>query len=82
MSDGSNIQSDVRITGSLGKIRSRNRRRLLNRLTDGGATVSEMATDSGIRIPHVSAEIRKMRNDALVDSDMPPGSRGAASFRS
>jgi len=77
VSDGSNIQSDVRITGSLGKIRSRNRRRLLNRLTDGGATVSEMATDSGIRIPHVSAEIRKMRNDALVDSDMPPGSRGA-----
>ena len=77
MSDGSNIQSDGRIAVSMGKIRSRNRRRLLNRLTDGGATVSEMATDSGIRIPHVSAEIRKMRNDALVDSDMPPGSRGA-----
>ena len=77
MSNGSNIQSGGRIKGSLGRIRSRNRRRLLNRLTDGGATVSEMATDSGIRIPHVSAEIRKMRNDALVDSDMPPGSRGA-----
>ena len=77
VSDGSQIKPGEHLQPSSGKIRSRNRRRLLNRLADGGATVSEMATDSGIRIPHVSAEVRKMRNDALVDSDMPPGSRGA-----
>jgi len=77
VSDGSDIQPDGHIVEKPGKIRSKNRRRLLNRLTDGGATVSEMATDSGIRVPHVSAEIRKMRNDLLVDSDMPAGSRGA-----
>ena len=77
VSDGSEIQSEEHLQLSSGKIRSKNRRRLLNRLADGGATVSEMAADSGIRVPHVSAEVRKMRNDALVDSDMPPGSRGA-----
>ena len=77
VSDDSQIQPGEYLQSSSGKIRSRNRRRLLNRLADGGATVSEMATDSGIRVPHVSAEVRKMRNDALVDSDMPPGSRGA-----
>jgi len=77
VSDGSQIKSESQTHFSSGKIRSRNRRRLLNRLADGGATVSEMAADSGIRVPHVSAEVRKMRNDALVDSDMPPGSRGA-----
>ena len=77
VSDDSQIQSEEKFQIPSGKIRSRNRRRLLNRLADGGATVSEMAADSGIRVPHVSAEVRKMRNDALVDSDMPPGSRGA-----
>lgn len=61
----------------LRRIRSGHRRRLLDRLTDGGATVSVLARDSGLRIPHASAELRRMRNDRLVASDQAAGARGA-----
>ena len=59
------------------KIRSMHRRRLLDRLTEGGTTVSALARDVGLRVPHASAELRRMRNDGLVASDLPAGSRGA-----
>ena len=61
----------------LRRIRSGHRRRLLDRLTDGGATVSELARDTVLRIPHASAELRRMRTDGLVASDQIAGSRGA-----
>ena len=61
----------------LKRIRSAHRRRLLDRLTDGGATVSILARDTGLRIPHASAELRRMRNDGLVASDQVAGARGA-----
>ena len=61
----------------LKRIRSAHRRRLLDRLTDGGTTVSILARDSGLRISHASAELRRMRNDGLVASDQVAGARGA-----
>ncbi|MAS80143.1 MAG: hypothetical protein CMA28_00750 [Euryarchaeota archaeon] len=59
------------------KIRSQHRRRIMYRLSQGDATVSGLAHDSGLRVPHASAEIRRMRGDGLVSSDLPPGSRGS-----
>ncbi len=60
------------------RIRSKHRRRLLSRLTEGGATVSELANDVGLRVPHASAELKRLRNDGLVSSDQSEGSRGAS----
>ena len=61
----------------LKRIRSAHRRRLLDRLTDGGSTVSVLARETGLRIPHASAELRRMRIDGLVASDQAAGARGA-----
>ena len=58
------------------KIRSKHRRRILSLLSDGEATVSLLSSESGLRMPHVSAEISRMRVEGLVTSDLPPGSRG------
>ena len=59
------------------KIRSKHRRRILSLLSDGEATVSLLSSESGLRMPHVSAEISRMRAEGLASSDLPPGSRGA-----
>ena len=63
--------------GNLRRIRSGHRRRLLDRLTDGGDTVSTLARETGLRTPHASAELRRMRIDGLISSDEVAGSRGA-----
>ena len=73
MSDASNRD----FTNNPRRIRSKHRRRLIYRLAQGDATVSELASDSGLRMPHASAEIRRMREESLVSSDLPPGSRGS-----
>jgi len=62
----------------LRRIRSSHRRRLLDRLTDSGATVSQLARQTNLRIPHASAELRRMRIDGLVASDQIAGARGAS----
>ena len=59
------------------KIRSKHRRRIISLLTDGEATVSHLSSESGLRMPHVSAEISRMRAEGLATSDLPAGSRGA-----
>jgi len=59
------------------KIRSKHRRRLLSTLAQGEATVSELSLESNLRMPHVSAEVKRLRDDGLATSDLPPGSRGA-----
>jgi len=73
MSDASPSKSHI----SPRRIRSKHRRRLISRLSTGDATVSQLASDSRLRMPHVSAEIRRLREEGLVSSDLPPGSRGA-----
>ncbi len=76
MSEGSEFGSIPSFISTPTKIRSRYRRRLLNRLSEGGATVSVLARDIGLQIPHASAELRKLRNEGLVSSDSVAGSRG------
>ena len=49
----------------------------MNRLSEGGETVSSLARDIGLQIPHASAELRRLRNEGLVSSDLTAGSRGA-----
>ena len=77
MSNDSEFFVNTDETISPSKIRSRNKRRILGFLAEGRFTVSEIASATGIRVPHASAEIRRLRNATLVDSDMPAGSRGA-----
>ena len=77
MSEGSEFDPIPSFISTPTKIRSRYRRRLLNRLSEGGATVSVLARDIDLQIPHASAELRKLRNEGLVSSDLVAGSRGA-----
>ena len=58
-------------------IRSGVRRRILERLSEGRATVSQIAQSTSIRVPHVSAELKRLREEQLVYSDEESGSRGA-----
>ena len=76
VSNESEIESNPEIASAPIKIRSRHRRRLLNRLTDGGDTVSALARDVNLQVPHASAELRRLRNEGLVASDAAVGSRG------
>ena len=59
------------------KIRSKYRLRLMNRLVERQETVGELAKLVGLRMPHASAEIKRMRGEKLVSSDLEMGSRGA-----
>ena len=77
VSEGSELEAIPSFISTPTKIRSRYRRRLLNRLSEGGATVTTLARDIGLQIPHASAELRKLRNEGLVSSDLVAGSRGA-----
>ena len=59
------------------KVRGRHRRILLLTLSEGTGTVSYLALKSGLRVPHVSVELKKMREEGLVDSTSTSGTRGA-----
>ena len=59
------------------RIRSKHRRRILSILAQGEATVSKLSMQSNLRMPHVSAEVKRMRDEGLATSDLPAGSRGA-----
>jgi DNA-binding transcriptional ArsR family regulator len=58
------------------RIRSGYRRRILERLSDGGATVTEVAEAVDLLLPHASAELKRLRSEGLVASDRPEGERG------
>ena len=59
------------------RIRSAVRRRILERLSEGRATVTQIATSTDLRLPHTSAELKRLRREELVFSDEETGSRGA-----
>jgi len=59
------------------RIRGGYRRRLLDHLADGPSTVSEAANAVGLRLPHASAELKRMRLEGFVASDSEAGQRGA-----
>ena len=48
------------------KVRGRHRRILLLTLSEGSGTVSSIALKSGLRVPHVSVELKRMREDGPV----------------
>ena len=59
------------------KVRGRHRRILLLTLSEGSGTVSSIASKSGLRVPHVSVELKRMREEGLVSSTSLSGTRGA-----
>ena len=77
MSVNSNSSLENDTSFSPKRIRSKHRYRILLELSIGDLTVSELAIKTGLRIPHASAEIRRMRSEQIISSDLPAGSRGA-----
>ena len=61
----------------LKRIRSGVRRRILECLSEGRATVTQIAAFANLRLPHASAELKRLRKESLVFSDDETGSRGA-----
>ncbi len=59
------------------RIRSGYRRRILERLSEGGATVTEVAEAVDLLLPHASSELKRLRGEGLVATDRPVGERGA-----
>ncbi|MBT4060256.1 MAG: winged helix-turn-helix transcriptional regulator [Euryarchaeota archaeon] len=59
------------------RIRGSYRRRIIDHLSDGPATVSGTSQAVGLRLPHASAELKRMRDEGLVHSDSSAGQRGA-----
>ena len=51
------------------RIRSTHQRRVLDLLADGGGTVTEVSTALGIRVPHASAALKKLRESGDVVRD-------------
>ena len=59
------------------RIRSAIRHRILERLTEGRATVTQISKSTRVRLPHTSAELKRLRKEGLVQSDEETGTRGA-----
>lgn len=59
------------------RIRGSYRRMLLDHLSDGPSTVTGSSKAVGLRLPHASAELKRMREEGLIQSDSGPGQRGA-----
>ena len=51
------------------RIRSNYQRRILDWLSDGGGTVTEVSENLGILVPHVSATLKKLRETGDVVRD-------------
>ena len=62
------------------RIRGLHRRRVLSSLTRSDMTVAEISRFTNLRMPHVSAELRRLRREKLVDSASTAGTRGASIY--
>ena len=60
------------------RIRGRHRRLILIQLAVESGTVSEIAQRAGLHVPHVSTELKRMRQEGLIELSDAPGSRGAS----
>jgi hypothetical protein len=49
----------------------------LDHLSDGPSTVTGSSKAVALRLPHASAELKRMREEGLIQSDSGPGQRGA-----
>ncbi len=59
------------------KIRSGYQKRILDWLADGGSSISETATNIGLRLPHASATFKKLRTEGLITIDQSEKHRGS-----
>ena len=60
------------------RIRGRHRRLILIQLSVESGTVTEIAQRAGLHVPHVSTELKRMRQEGLIELNDAPGSRGAS----
>ncbi|CAI8201487.1 MAG: Uncharacterised protein [Methanobacteriota archaeon] len=60
------------------RIRGRHRRLILIQLAVESGTVTEIAQRAGLHVPHVSTELKRMRQEGLIELTDSPGSRGAS----
>jgi len=60
------------------RIRGRHRRLILIQLAVESGTVTEIAQRAGLHVPHVSTELKRMRQEGLIELTDAPGSRGAS----
>ena len=59
------------------RIRGGVRRRIMECLSEGRATVTQISASANLRLPHASAELKRLRKEGLIFSDDETGSRGA-----
>ena len=59
------------------RIRGLHRRRVLFALSRSDLTVAQISRQTGLRMPHVSAELKRLRNEEMVSSTADPGTRGS-----
>lgn len=79
MADDTNSEEEQQTPPQLPvkRIRSGVRRRIMERLSEGRATVTQISSSTELRLPHTSAELKRLRKEGLVFSDGETGSRGA-----
>ncbi|MAV95189.1 MAG: hypothetical protein CMA31_05835 [Euryarchaeota archaeon] len=62
------------------RIRGLHRRRVLFALSRSDLTVAQISRQTGLRMPHVSAELKRLRNEGMVSSTADPGTRGSSIY--
>lgn len=62
------------------RIRGLHRRRVLFALSHSDLTVAQISQQTGLRMPHVSAELKRLRNEEMVSSTADPGTRGSSIY--
>ena len=62
------------------RIRGLHRRRVLFALSRSDLTVAQISRQTGLRMPHVSAELKRLRNEEMVSSTADPGTRGSSIY--
>lgn len=62
------------------RIRGLHRRRVLSALFRSDLTVAQISRQTNLRMPHVSAELKRLRNEEMVGSTGAPGARGSSIY--
>ena len=62
------------------RIRGLHRRRVLFALSRSDLTVAEISRQTNLRMPHVSAELKRLRTEEMVSSTGDPGTRGSSIY--
>ncbi len=62
------------------RIRGLHRRRVLFALSRSDLTVAQISRQTSLRMPHVSAELKRLRDEEMVSSTDDPGARGSSIY--